>query len=169
MTPAGTWAVKLLYEDQDPAEALADALYQESVRRAGVPMPAVRRTVEGGILWALDGSWVRVYDWVDVLEPDARLDPVSVGVLLAAIHGVRSLSDARPVDPWYIDPVGAERWDEIAEALAANEAPFATDLAALCDEQVALEGCSRRPAICRSAIGTSGPTTCAGRRAAGCA
>ena len=140
VTPAGTWAVKLLYEDQDPAEALADALYQESVRRAGVPMPAVRRTVEGGILWALDGSWVRVYDWVDVLEPDARLDPVSVGALLAAIHGVRSLSDGRPVDAWYIDPVGAERWDEIAEALAANEAPFATDLAALRDEQVALEG-----------------------------
>ena len=140
MTLAGTWAVKLLYEDQDPAEAHADAVYQELVRHAAVPMPAVRRTVEGEILCALDGRWVRVYEWVDVLQPDPRLDPASVGALVAAIHGVRSLARARPVHPWYTDPVGGERWDEIVAALAAKDAPFATDLAALRDEQVALEG-----------------------------
>jgi len=140
VTPAGTWAVKLLYEDQDPAEAQADAVYQGSVRRTGVPMPAVRRTVDGGILCVVDGTLVRVYEWVDVLEPDPSIDPASVGALVAAIHGVRSLCPTRPVDPWYIEPVGAERWDEIVEALVAKEAPFATDLAVLRDEQVALEG-----------------------------
>jgi Ser/Thr protein kinase RdoA (MazF antagonist) len=140
VTPAGTWAVKLLYEDQDPAEAQADAVYQGSVRRTGVPMPAVRRTVDGGILCVVDGTLVRVYEWVDVLEPDPSIDPASVGALVAAIHGVRSLCPTRPVDPWYIEPVGAERWDEIVEALVAKEAPFETDLAVLRDEQVALEG-----------------------------
>jgi Ser/Thr protein kinase RdoA (MazF antagonist) len=140
VTPAGTWAVKLLYEDQDPAEAQADAVYQGSVRRTGVPMPAVRRTVDGGILCVVDGTLVRVYEWVDVLEPDPSIDPASVGSLVAANHGVRSLCPTRPVDPWYIEPVGAERWDEIVEALVAKEAPFETDLAVLRDEQVALEG-----------------------------
>src|SRR4029077_17267644 len=106
VTLAGSWAETLLYEDQDPAEAHADAVYQELVRHAAVPMPAVRRTVEGEILCALDGRWVRGYEWVEGLQPAPRLDPASVGALVAAIHGVRSLARARPVHPWYTDPVG---------------------------------------------------------------
>ena len=139
VTTSGAWALKLLYEKGDPGDAHADAVYQDAVRRAGLPMPAVRRTAGGEILYAIDGLWVRLYEWVDVLDPDPALDPASVGALVAAIHGVRSLSSLRPVHPWYVEPVGADRWDELLASLAAHQAPFASRLAELRDELVALE------------------------------
>jgi hypothetical protein len=139
-TSAGTWAVKLLFEDPDPADARADATYQDAARGAGVPMPRAQRTLEDEVLYRLDGSWVRVFEWVDILEPDPELDPAAVGALVAAIHGVRSLSPMRPVDAWYAEPVGAARWDELIRSLTAHGAPFAEQLAELRDELVALEG-----------------------------
>jgi thiamine kinase-like enzyme len=139
VTASGTWALKLLYEEGDPPDARADADYQDAVRAAGVPMPAVRRTPDGEILCAIDGHWVRLYEWVDVLDPDPALDPASVGALVATIHGVRSVSSLRPVHPWDVEPVGADRWDELLASLRARQAPFAGRLAELRDELVALE------------------------------
>jgi Ser/Thr protein kinase RdoA (MazF antagonist) len=144
-TSARTWAVKLLYEEPNPDDARADGIYQEEVLRAGVPMPALRRTIDGEINLALEGLWVRVYEWVDIDEPDPGLDPARVGELVARIHAVRCVSAARPVDPWYADAVGAERWDEIVESLSAGAAPFAAELAGLRDELVALEGLLSAP------------------------
>jgi Ser/Thr protein kinase RdoA (MazF antagonist) len=138
-TPSGSWAVKLLFEEPDIADAEADGAYQDEVRRAGVPMPRVQRTVGGGVLHRAGGSWVRVYEWVEIQEPDPELDPAAVGALLAGIHRVRSLSAARPVDPWYSEPVGAARWDELIGLLALRGASFAHELAELRDEVVALE------------------------------
>ncbi len=139
-TSSGTWAVKLLFEHPDLPVTLADAAYQDQVRRAGVPMPRVQRTVDGEVLLRAGGSCVRVYEWVDLVEPDPELDPAAIGALVAAIHSVRSLSPVRPVDPWYAEPVGADRWDELVASLAARGAPFAERLAELRDELVALEG-----------------------------
>ena len=139
-TSSGSWAVKLLFEEPDPLETLADAAYQDQVLRAGVPMPRVQRTVGGDVLSRAGGSWVRVYEWVDVLEPDPELDPAAVGALVAAIHRVHSHSQVRPVDSWYAEPVGADRWDELLAALEVRGAPFADALAELRDELVALEG-----------------------------
>jgi Ser/Thr protein kinase RdoA (MazF antagonist) len=139
-TSAGTWAVKLLFEDPDPAEVEADGTYQDAVHDAGVPMPRAQRTPAGELLCRLDGRWVRAYEWVDILDLNLELDPAAVGALVARIHGVRSLSTARPVHPWYSEPVGATRWDELIDLLAAHEAPFADELADLRDELVALEG-----------------------------
>jgi aminoglycoside phosphotransferase (APT) family kinase protein len=76
---------------------------------------------------------------VDVLPADSGLDPGRVGRLMAAIHQV-PFRGRRPQDPWYTEPVGAARWDGLVEQLAAAEAPFAGDLAAMRDELVALEG-----------------------------
>jgi Ser/Thr protein kinase RdoA (MazF antagonist) len=138
-TSTGSWAVKLLFEQPDLPGTEADAAFQDQVLRAGVPLPCVQRTVDGEVLSRTGGSWVRVYEWVDVMEPDPELDPAAVGDLIAAIHRVRSHSQVRPVDPWYAEPVGAERWDELLAALAAHRAPFADALAELRDELVALE------------------------------
>jgi Ser/Thr protein kinase RdoA (MazF antagonist) len=139
-TASGSWAVKLLFEEPDLPGTEADAAYQDQVLRAGVPMPRVQRTVDGDVLSRAGATWVRVYEWVDVMEPDPELDPAAVGALVAAIHRVRSLSQVRPVDPWYAEPVGADRWDELIAALRARGAPFADALAELRDELVALEG-----------------------------
>jgi aminoglycoside phosphotransferase (APT) family kinase protein len=58
--------------------------------------------------------------------------------VVAAIHRCR-FDGANPVDPWYTDPIGAARWDELVAASLAARAPFADALAAFRDEQVALE------------------------------
>ena len=79
-----------------------------------------------------------MFEWVDLRERDEGLDPTLVGALVAAIHQV-PFEGTRPVDPWYREPVGADRWDELVEDLTGRGAPFAPDLAALRDELVALE------------------------------
>jgi aminoglycoside phosphotransferase (APT) family kinase protein len=87
---------------------------------------------------------VRVYEWVDLCHPDPRIDPAEVGRVVAAIHGC-GFRGSNPVDPWYTDPVGAARWDELASALTAARAPFAEDLASFREELAALEGLVEPP------------------------
>jgi Ser/Thr protein kinase RdoA (MazF antagonist) len=137
-TALGAWAVKELFVEQTPATARADAEFQDAVRAAGVPMPRVVRAADGDVLLDLDSDLVRVYEWVDLEEPDVELDPAEVGRIVAVLHRVR-VSSSGPVDPWHTDPVGNDRWDELVPAITAAGAPFAGDLAAFRDELVALE------------------------------
>ena len=137
-TDRGRWAVKEPFEPPSADEAADDATYQEAMGASGVSMPAIVRTVEGGVVADLGTAVVRVYEWVDLLPADRRLDPVAVGKLVASIHRVRHHGRS-PVHPWYTEPVGAWRWDELAKELADAGAPFAATLAALRDELVALE------------------------------
>jgi aminoglycoside phosphotransferase (APT) family kinase protein len=80
-----------------------------------------------------------VYEWVDLVAPDSGLDPATVGAVVAGIHRVPVTSLGGPPDPWYTEPVGADRWGELVEQLRAAGAPFAGRLADLHDELVALE------------------------------
>jgi len=81
---------------------------------------------------------VRVYEWVDLLEPDLGLDPVVVGRLLAQTHRV-DFTPQGSLDPWYTEPVGADRWDDIARRLTLAGASFAEQFAGMRDEFVALD------------------------------
>jgi Ser/Thr protein kinase RdoA (MazF antagonist) len=137
-TAEGSWAVKVPFRQCGEDEVRSATAFQEAACAAGVPTPQVRRTIEGCVFATLAGRQVRVYEWVDLLAPDARLDPARVGAVVAAIHRV-SATDSSPVDPWYHEPVGAERWDHLAGQLAEAGAPFARRLADLRDELVALE------------------------------
>jgi aminoglycoside phosphotransferase (APT) family kinase protein len=137
-TTDGSWAVKTALDPFDVDEAVAATVFQEAAYAAGVPTPQVRRTTEGRVFAAIAGTEVRVYEWVDLMPPDLGLDPAQVGAVLAAIHGAGA-TDARPLDPWYHEPIGAGRWDELVRQLAAAGAPFAGQLADLRDELVALE------------------------------
>lgn len=129
-TECGRFAVKHARFAISVEDAELDAAYQEVVRLAGVPMPAVVHTVEGTVVAAIDGADVRVYEWADVLPADRRLHPAEVGRLLAAIHAVRVPTN-EPVDGWYVDPVGAEAWLELLVRLRMADAPFADRLEAL--------------------------------------
>ncbi len=137
-TSGGSWAVKVTLQQTTEDEVRLATELQEAAHASGVPTPPVRRTVEGDVLATVDGVQARVYGWVDLLPPNRRLDPVLVGAAVGGIHAL-DRSDDGPLHPWYHEPVGRDRWDELVGRLRAEGAPFAERLAALRDEFVELE------------------------------
>ena len=95
-TAEGSWAVKVPFRQSDEDEVRTATAFQEAACAAGVPAPQVRRTTEGCVFATLGGRQVRVYEWVDLHAPDARLDPDRVGAVVAAIHRVSATDTARP-------------------------------------------------------------------------
>ncbi len=148
-TAEGSWAVKVPFHPCGADEARRVAAFQEAACAAGVPAPQVRRTTEGCVFATLEGRQARVYQWVDLRPPDRGLDPARVGAVVAAMHRVPA-TDPGPLHPWYHEPVGADRWDELVGRLAAAGAPFARRLAGLRDELVALESWIEPPELVRT-------------------
>jgi len=148
-TADGSWAVKVPLHRSSEEEVRLATAFQEAACAAGVPAPLVRRTTEGWVFAAIAGRQVRVYEWVDLRAPDSGLDPARVGAVVAAIHRV-SGPDPSTLDPWYHEPVGADRWDHLVEQLVGAGAPFASRLADLRDELVALESWVEPPEVLRT-------------------
>ncbi len=150
-TADGRWAVKQPFTPTDEREVALATTFQEEAHRAGVPTPQVRRTAEGCVFANVEGHQLRVYEWVDLHPPDPGLDPALVGAVVAACHRVPDPSgDSGTLDPWYREPVGADRWDELVDRLTAAGAPFAGRLADLRDELVALESWIEPPDTLRT-------------------
>ncbi|HEX6683008.1 MAG TPA: phosphotransferase [Candidatus Limnocylindrales bacterium] len=149
-TGDGDWAVKVPFRPSNEDEVRLTTAFQEAAHAAGVPAPRVRRTPAGDVFTDVDGEQVRLYEWVDLLPPDPGLDPALVGAVVAAIHLVPIKSEPEPVHPWYTEPVGAQRWDDLVERLRLAGAPFADRLAALRDELVALESWLEPPTDLRT-------------------
>ena len=139
-TERGSWAVKQVGEisEEDLADLLEGAAFQEAALAAGVPTPALRRTRAGDHIADCGGVRVRLHAWVDLHDPDVRLDPRELGRLVDRLHRV-DFEGAIGLDPWYTEPVGAARWSELVSVLRAAHAPFADELAALVPELVAME------------------------------
>jgi aminoglycoside phosphotransferase (APT) family kinase protein len=148
-TSDGSWAVKAPFRPATEDDVRLATVFQEAALAAGVPTPQVRRTTDGCVFATVSGTQVRVYGWVDLLGPDPRIDPASVGALLAAIHRVPASEPGTSgsLDPWHHEPVGADRWDQLVEELRAAGAPFAGRLADLRDELVALESWIEPPTM----------------------
>ena len=106
-TEGGSWAVKQVGDvpAAELAELLEGAAFQEASLAAGVPTPAVRRTRAGEHIADCGEVRVRLHAWVDLHDPDAGLDPVDVGRLVAGLHRVE-FAGAIGLDPWYTEPVG---------------------------------------------------------------
>jgi Ser/Thr protein kinase RdoA (MazF antagonist) len=140
-TERGAWAVKQVGDevsDDELAALLDGAAFQEAALAAGVPTPAVRRTRAGELVGELDGVRVRLHAWVDLDDPDTDLDPAQIGRLVAALHRV-DFAGRTGLEPWYTEPVGAERWSAMAGELRARRAPFADELDAHLPEVLATE------------------------------
>ena len=136
-TSTGTWAVKEPFEPKSEAELLEEAEIQEIARAGGIPTPGIVRSADGGVSLEVGDVGVCVYEWVDMLDREPRLDPVAVGRLIAAIHRL-PLPVLRGEDPWYREPIRGERWDAILRDLTIAGAPFADGLASYRDELVAM-------------------------------
>jgi Ser/Thr protein kinase RdoA (MazF antagonist) len=139
-TERGSWAVKQVVDagEDEVAELIDGAAFQEAVLGAGISTPAVRRTRTGEVIADCGGARVRLHSWVDLHDVDPNLDPVAVGQLVAGLHRV-DFAGSIGVDPWYTEPVGTARWSELVETLSGRRAPFADELDALLPELVALE------------------------------
>ena len=70
-TECGSWALKQVGDipDEELAELLEGAAFQEAALAAGVPTPAVRRTREGELIADCGGVRVRLHAWVDLHAP----------------------------------------------------------------------------------------------------
>ena len=139
-TGKGRWAVKVPFVSSTEEEVAAATAFHEAAHAAGVPTPGVRRTEDGAVFAPFNGGQARLYEWVDLHPPDRLLDPARVGAVVAAIHRVPMPdTDLGSLDPFFCEPVGAERWDQVVDQLTQEGAPFASGLAHLRDELVALE------------------------------
>jgi hypothetical protein len=92
-------------------------------------MPHPIRATSGAVLADAADRQVRVYEWVDLLPVDPGFEPAIIGKTVAAIHRVRH-EPARPVHPWYTEPVGASNWHDLSHRITASRAPFADGFAA---------------------------------------
>ncbi len=137
-TDRGSWAVKEWFEP--PAlDGLAEGVaFQEAAAAAGIPSPPTVRAPDGSWLAELDGTAVRVQAWVDLRKRDPMVDPARVGRLVGMLHRV-PFEGREPIDNWYTEPVGADRWDALIGELDAARAPFARRLKSLRDDLVALD------------------------------
>jgi fructosamine-3-kinase len=157
-TAAGPYAVKEWFASPDPAVVALDADFAEAARRHGVHTPCTVRTADGSASATVrcgDGSTttVRVLEWVDLQPSTRRLDPVAVGATVAALHRAAppAIGPSDPVEGWFASGIGERSWSALLERVARAGAPFASVLAALVDELVAVESVvepHERPITC---------------------
>lgn len=72
-TASGTFAVKQVFEPVSESDARPAAAFQDAAVAAGVPAPAVVRSVAGDVLTEIGGQVLRMYSWVDVAAQDLGL------------------------------------------------------------------------------------------------
>ena len=138
-TGQGSYAVKESFEPSREIEAAADVSFQEAVLASSrVSMPRPIRTTSGSVLATIAGRQVRGYEWSDLLPTDHEFDAAAVGETIAAIHRVQH-QPARPLHPWYTDPVGRSTWHDLRRSLTEAGAPFADGFAASVPTLIALE------------------------------
>jgi hypothetical protein len=148
-TDRGAWAAKEWFEHPDVDELAEGIDFQDEATALGIPAPPIVRTAAGAWMIVLDDSPVRVQGWVDLREPDTSLDPASVGRLVGELHRV-PFEGRQPLDEWYTEPMGADRWDALITAAQVANAPFAERFAARRDALVSLDAMVRPPGTTRT-------------------
>jgi hypothetical protein len=137
-TSAGPFAVKRLFWTESLEADGTDVAFQNAVLAAGVRLPRPIAAPNGDVV--VDGH--RVYEWIDLHaiegRPASPSDITAVAAALACIHGLAWPADREP-DPWYVAPIGAERWDTALRAAVDAGAAWAADLAALQPQLLALD------------------------------
>ena len=145
-TSTGRWAVKEAFRPISEPDIRYAADFQAAAREAGVPTPRAVVDRTGNLIANLGTAQVRVSEWVDLLPPDISLDPATVGRIVAGIHRVRFAVNA-PLDPWFTEPVGRDRWNQLGRELQVAGAPFADQFAEMSDEFAAMDEWVQPPGV----------------------
>jgi len=143
-TDRGSFAVKEGFRPVSADDVRNAAEFSAAARARGICTPLVLADTHGEFIAEIGSAQIRVHEWIDLLPPDLRLDPVAVGQSVAGIHRTEFAGTA-PLDVWFTDPVGPQRWRSLAADLAAADAPFADQFAAVSDEFIALEAWVQPP------------------------
>ncbi|MFB9543666.1 phosphotransferase enzyme family protein [Micromonospora sagamiensis] len=135
------YALKEIFAAPPTAEQVAVELtYTRRAAEAGVRLPASLPDREGRhVVPTPGGTWLRLYDWVDVrpLDLTAQSTPHAVGVLLARLHRCAPATAVEaggaPPDAWYHQVPTAHAWDRVPAVGTAWAARLADRLASLPD------------------------------------
>ena len=133
-----SFAVKEWYAGPRLEEVGRDAGFVDAARALGVRTPQVLLTTDGRVAAEVDGTVVRVFEWVDLRPRTRSLDPAAVGRTVALLHRAARATD-EPVDNWFATGAGEQSWRDLARRVADEKAPFAGQLRALLDDLVAVE------------------------------
>ena len=133
-----SFAVKEWYAGPRLEDVGRDAGFVDAARALGVRTPEVLRTTDGRVAADVDGTVVRVFEWVDLRPRTRSLDPAAVGRTVALLHRAARRTD-EPVDNWFATGAGEQSWRDLARRVADANAPFAGQLRALVDDLVAVE------------------------------
>lgn len=144
-----TWAVKELLFGCDEEQVGREAALRDASERLGIRAPRLMPNREGAYVSRLDGSHVKLYDWVEGTEADPG-DPEILswcGRTLALLHQAGRGTTETP-DDWYERCPPKEDWDELHRRVREAGMPWADELGRFLD--------MRMPALVRH-VSRSGP------------
>jgi Ser/Thr protein kinase RdoA (MazF antagonist) len=133
------YALKEIFT-KPPSRALIEAELAFTARAAdsGVRLPKSRPDCEGRhLLAAPGGTWLRLYDWVDLrpVELTAKATPQELGALLAHLHRCAPATAIEPgggsPDPWYHHVPAVHEWEQATRSRAAWTSRLTARLATL--------------------------------------
>ncbi|MFD5401434.1 phosphotransferase [Streptomyces griseorubiginosus] len=124
------WAVKeLLFEEGEP-DVRAEAALLGAAEPLGISAPRLMADRTGAHAVRLpEGSWVKLYDWVDGSEADPS-DPEILswcGRTLALLHEAGEGTDEAP-SGWYEESPGDAEWAGLLEEVDRAGLPWAWEL-----------------------------------------
>lgn len=114
------YALKVGGEEPSAAALAAEVAFVDHARAAGGGAPALHADRSGSRAFpGPDGTWLRLYDWVDArpADLDAPGTPEAVGALLARLHAgaapMPAEVDGSPPDAWYDRPPAAAEFEPL--------------------------------------------------------
>lgn len=133
------YALKEIFaEPPSPSRIAAELAFARRAAEAGVKLPASHPDRAGRhLLTAPDGTWLRLYDWVDLQPVDlaAPATPPELGVLLARLHRCAPAAAAEPGGSpphrWYDHVPAAPEWAQASASGAAWAGRLAERVSAL--------------------------------------
>jgi Ser/Thr protein kinase RdoA (MazF antagonist) len=127
--PGSSWAVKEMLFGCEEEDIQGEAALRDAAAKLGVSAPRLMRNRDGFYVSRVDGSHMKLYDWVDGSEADAS-DPelqTWCGHTLALLHTAGAGASEMPVS-WYEQCPEEADWAVLDEKVRRAGLPWADEL-----------------------------------------